>query len=375
MVGSRVALTNPFPPKGCPPDSAPVMETLKNKWLTVETHSAFGSWPGLWAIRWRRFRTHRRLLRAGFRSIRRRGPGKKLHAYWFPPATGNRVFVFLHGYLDSAQTFRQVFPKLRAAGHGIFSLDLPGFGYSTMEPIPELWQPPVLAEVCRSFLETLEPDRYRLSAVGHSLGGYMALEIQRQVWRYSGRQFFDRLHLVAPGIIAHPERDKIRHLLFPQSRDDVRALLANIYHRKTPELSEWILDGILRFASRREYYYLAENIIEKEEEMFFDHGRLKDMPGRFALYWGGHDRVTPREYGQKTRRIFGGRARWHLFPNLGHAPQSEDGEHLADSLLWQEEQWDHPVRSRRGKNTARPAPGRKKSRKKAQKKKRKQSRT
>lgn len=81
-------------------------------------------------------------------------------------------FVLLHGYSDSADTWRGVLEELRRSGRGAVAVDLPGFGQA--DPLAP---GPVLPQL-RDFVNRLVDDESRdgeVILVGNSLGSCAAL--------------------------------------------------------------------------------------------------------------------------------------------------------------------------------------------------------
>lgn len=83
------------------------------------------------------------------------------------------AIVMLHGFGDSADSWRRVVPRL-AGSHRVVALDIPPFGRSTAPPPMNGtslvdWYPAFL----EALADTLELERVTL--VGHSLGGAIAL--------------------------------------------------------------------------------------------------------------------------------------------------------------------------------------------------------
>jgi len=133
--------------------------------------------------------------------------------------TGNvgadRVAVLIHGCLTDHETWRYVAGKL-GDDHELWILDLPGCGESDGHPDhlePDAFTPAALAERVGIVLEKCLADRIasglpapRITLVGHSLGGTIALRLlsslELQV-RFAGlRQQLDALVLFAPCDVA-----------------------------------------------------------------------------------------------------------------------------------------------------------------------------
>ncbi len=85
------------------------------------------------------------------------------------------VLVFIHGFLESS-TMWDVLP-LKLINHRCVFIDLPGHGNSPLENMPDKPSVAWMADQVISTLEELGINSF--SIVGHSMGGYVALEIKR----------------------------------------------------------------------------------------------------------------------------------------------------------------------------------------------------
>lgn len=88
---------------------------------------------------------------------------------------GDRTVVLLHGYLESLDVWDE-FTALLAPSLRVVALDLPGHGVSEIKG--EIHTMEFLADTVHAALDTLGIERAIL--VGHSMGGYVALEFLRK---------------------------------------------------------------------------------------------------------------------------------------------------------------------------------------------------
>ena len=87
------------------------------------------------------------------------------------------ALVFVHGFLESS-TMWEALP-LGTLRHQCIFIDLPGHGKSALESTPE---DPSICWMANQVISTLEELGINsFSIVGHSMGGYVALEIKRQM--------------------------------------------------------------------------------------------------------------------------------------------------------------------------------------------------
>ncbi|MCZ8129982.1 MAG: alpha/beta hydrolase [Steroidobacteraceae bacterium] len=101
--------------------------------------------------------------------VRLRGRDTHL-THWGPPAGGEPPLVFLHGFLDTSDTFQFVVDAL-AREQAIAAPDWRGFGRSHWQHEP-YWFPNYFADL-EALLDRVAPGR-AVRIVGHSMGGNIA---------------------------------------------------------------------------------------------------------------------------------------------------------------------------------------------------------
>ncbi len=88
---------------------------------------------------------------------------------------GEKTILLLHGYLESLDVWED-FAKLLSKEYRVVAMDLPGHGISqVMGPIHTM---EFLADTVVGVLDELEIEK--ATVVGHSMGGYVALEVLRR---------------------------------------------------------------------------------------------------------------------------------------------------------------------------------------------------
>lgn len=78
--------------------------------------------------------------------------------------------VFLHGYAETKSTWDYLLPELK--NFACYALDLPGHGHA---PLPEKFSIADFANYVADFIKT--HIKQKTFVVGHSMGGYVALEL------------------------------------------------------------------------------------------------------------------------------------------------------------------------------------------------------
>lgn len=332
---------------------------------------------GALAFAWRRFRMHRRMLAAGSRAATLRYEGLRFRLYhnlgrkgfaarvrsgegelFFSAGEGapnveslqrsaveglhaNRpTLVLLHGFLDSSHTFRRLLPELNKR-FDVFVCDVPGFGASFAPEARELWKIPSMARALARVL-FMKLGLRNVALVTHSMGGVIALHMlrylehleERGLARLSARESIRELHLLAPGLWRMPseERETMRKMLFPRSRSEVRDLVARFYVRRSPDLSEFIVQALLDEWSQIGYYYLAENTIEDEDQVFFEPADLRKLQTPLTVYWAEDEALLPEWHAHRFAKRGSG-AELVRIPQAGHALHLENPEAALQELL------------------------------------------
>lgn len=151
-------------------------------------------------------------------------------------------FVLLHGYCDSADTWKAALAELAEAGHSAIAVDLPGFGEA--DPMRSGQILPQLDAFVAAVIKEQAP-RGSVVLVGNSLGGTLSLRAAQNPWlpvagvvsiaapgfsdswlvRTVGRyplplRLYSALPLPIPGTLVRTVAGKvIPHLLYANHRD------------------------------------------------------------------------------------------------------------------------------------------------------------
>ena len=254
-----------------------------------------------------------------------------------------RPLLLLHGYADSADTWRRTLDRLAREGRRALAVDLPGFGAAgRLRPGPVLPQLDAFAAAAAQRLaaETGEPP----VVVGNSLGGCVALRLgERRDVELAG------IVPVAPAGLDHPAWFRII-----ESAPLVRAVLSS----PLP-----LPDAMVRRAVGAAYRQLAfarprEAAPELVSAFTAHHGDRHAVAGHLAtgrrlvaeldfpfdlasircpvlLVWGDRDRMVPSRGSRHVLDALGGRDgfTYELIPRCGHCPQIEEPERFTRALL------------------------------------------
>ena len=247
--------------------------------------------------------------------------------------------LLIHGYADSADTWRLSLAQLARRGQRAVAVDLPGFG--TAE---DLDSGPILPQ-----LDAFAADALRYAAgrprqpavlVGNSLGGCVALRLAAE-----------QASRVAGVVAAAPAGLQMNRLLFLVERDPVlrsllalpapvpaavlRAAVARLYvqlafapkHRVDPHVISTFTSHHGRRARVASYLEIAHRMLPELRDAL----PLDQVHVPLLLVWGDRDRLLFHGGAQRILDAVPG-ARLELLAGVGHCPQVEAPERFSELL-------------------------------------------
>ena len=246
--------------------------------------------------------------------------------------------LLLHGYADSADTWRATLAALGRLDRRAIAVDLPGFGKAAeLRPGKVL---PQLDRFAKDVVRHVAPSGGAV-VVGNSLGGCVALRLAEQ----------DELALAGIVPVAPAGLDMARWLAIIEHDPIVRTLLSS-----PVPLPEWALRRAVAEVYRRIVFHRPRSIEAKAIDAFTSHfaeqrtvaryfatGRalLPELKDPFKLdriacpvlvVWGENDAMV---YSKGAQRVLDAvpDARLELIPECGHCPQIECTKLFAELLL------------------------------------------
>ncbi|MCG6955182.1 MAG: alpha/beta hydrolase [Gemmatimonadetes bacterium] len=221
------------------------------------------------------------------------------------PGDGVDTFVLLHGYGGSSFTWRHWLGALSARGHVVL-VDLKGFG-AAPRPDDGRYSPSDQADLVGRLIA--ERDLKRLTLVGHSLGGGIALLVALRLMA-AGDGRLHRLVLVAgaaysqrlPPFVSlarHPKLSGLLWLLFGSRRIARRVLQSIVYDpsRVTAQQVEGYARPLSRPGARRALIAAALQVVPDDLEQIVHRYPTLRVPA--LLLWGRGDPVVPLAVGQR----------------------------------------------------------------------------
>lgn len=242
--------------------------------------------------------------------------GIATHCLIAGPVDAPRV-VFVHGVGGSLTTWSLNLPAL-AAQFRICALDLVGAG-SSAKPSTD-YSVPALASFLARFLDALGPDWQRVSIVGHSLGGAVAL-----AFAASYPQRIERLVLVdSAGLGPEIDRTALDLMRSQPTRENLRAELTRFFAQS----------GLIQQALVEQLYQQRTlpgahaALVATADAAFADAQQRIDLRDTLAglnipvlVIWGDADAVIPVAHAQEARRA--PQSRLEVFAGSGHCAHIE----------------------------------------------------
>jgi pimeloyl-ACP methyl ester carboxylesterase len=253
---------------------------------------------------------------------------------WFettgPPADPSReTFLLLHGFGGSSFSWREWAPALAARGH-VVVVDLKGFGRAP-KPADGAYAPRDHASALMRLIEEL--DLRRITLVGHSMGGGIALQVALGLRDAGEAARLHRLVLVAgaayrqrlPPFVAlarHPRATRVLMRLLGPDLVISQALRSMVF-----EWGSITGDQIRGYAEPMGSRESVDAILCTGRQIVPDD--LDDVAARYGeivaptlLLWGRQDRVVPPWVGERLSRTIRG-STLRILERCGHLPQEE----------------------------------------------------
>ena len=244
--------------------------------------------------------------------------------------------ILLHGFSDSADTWRLALDRLARVERRAVALDLPGFGSAdALSDEPVL---PQLDAFAQAAVEQFAP-RGEAIVAGNSLGGCVAMRLA------------ERTELAGIVPVAPAGLDMARWFVLLERDPLIRALLASPVPLPGPLVRGVVGEAYRRFAFRhpgrldrkisrtfaghfrdratvRAIHATAQRLLPELRDPF----RLERIGCPVLLVWGRHDLLV---FQTGADRVIDSveKARLEVIEDCGHCPQVERAERFCDLLL------------------------------------------
>lgn len=228
----------------------------------------------------------------------------KLHHVGGSP--NHPVVLFLHGFGADSLSWSFVAPAF-CGTHSVWSVDLPGHGTAGSDVASG-----DVAVLARAVLDCLDENTSRpFAIVGHSLGGAIALELDR-ILEHAPRH----LILLAPaGLGAPPNPAFLARFCALQTEQDALNVLRDMVQIQrliTPQMAGYVLRSLQMPGRRDALICVADRLVDHRYSGALD-------PERVTCAWGEHDKIIPIGEIDPAHKVAG----FHQLTGIGHLPQAE----------------------------------------------------
>lgn len=247
--------------------------------------------------------------------------------------------LFLHGYADSADTWRQCLAVLGRRGRRAVALDLPGFGAADRLHSTAIL--PQLDTFADAALDYVQGKDGRVIPVGNSLGGCVALRLaENHGDRLAGVVAVAPAGLEMSRLLYLVERDPLLRSLLalptPVPSLVIRAAVARLYRElafAVPGAADAAVVNAFTAhhhdrATVAGYLAVARRLIGELRDPF----QLSRIVCRLLVVWGDRDRLVFHRGAQRILDAVPG-ARLELMRGVGHCPQVEVPDRFTQILL------------------------------------------
>jgi pimeloyl-ACP methyl ester carboxylesterase len=244
--------------------------------------------------------------------------------------------LLLHGWADSADTWRLVLDRLGRLERRALALDLPGFG--TADPLADGPILPQLDRFVDAALAEIAPAGGALIA-GNSLGGAATLRAAERI-DLAGIVPIAPAGLAMARWFALVERDPlVRSLLaspLPMPAVVVRRTVAEAYRRlafrRPGEIDHRVVDAFTGHLASKDAAARVLGIGRRLLPELRDSFELERIDCPVLLIWGKHDLLVFQTGAEQVLETVP-EARLEIIEDCGHCPQIESAERLTELLV------------------------------------------
>lgn len=231
--------------------------------------------------------------------------------------TSDRHILFIHGLGSSADRWLDI-PEALSNYYHTIAVDLVGFGLSD-KPADVNYTIEKFAKFILEFIDKkgLNTDDGKITLVGHSLGGYIAVE-----FAIRNKELIEKLVLIdSSGFLKEPTPLLEQYLYAAKytSYDNVRNVFEQMVSQPWKVLPAVIYTFITRINSPGAKYPF-ESAYKNSTTTQIDLSRLKsieDVPT--LIIWGSNDNLIPMEHSNPFKQVLN-KCKVEIIEDAGHTP-------------------------------------------------------
>jgi len=247
--------------------------------------------------------------------------------------------LLIHGITSSSRTWKSIMPRL-AEKHTVIAPDLLGHGRSA-KPQGD-YSLGAYASGVRDLLVAL--DSPKVTVVGHSLGGGIAMQFCYQFPEHTARLALVDTGGIGPEVnpalraASLPGAELVLPLLFSPTLHDAalkaRNFLSGFGLRGSADI-EGVAEGFASLTeadARRAFLHTVRSVIDPSGQRVSAADRLyltREIPS--LIVWGDRDRIIPVSHAELAHELMPG-SRLEIFPGAGHFPFNDDPDRFIEVL-------------------------------------------
>ena len=227
--------------------------------------------------------------------------------------------LFIHGLGSSSLVWRD-FPEALSGRYHTIVMDLIGFGESD-KPKAD-YSISFFSHFINDFIKEMRFDpKEKISIVGHSLGGYIAID-----FAITNRERVDKLILFdSSGLLKTPTpllSDYINAVKTTDSilrRDRITKVLGNLYSDPS-RLLPIIVDFFIYFIEKPGALEAFESAFMNSTSTSIDSNQIRKINNiRLLIIWGEEDKLIPVSFAEQFKQLLS-TAEIEIIKDAGHAP-------------------------------------------------------
>ncbi len=248
-----------------------------------------------------------------------------------------QTLVLIHGIASDSRTWLEAIRRL-SSHYRVLAPDLLGHGASA-KPAGDY---SLGAHACslRDLLQAL--GIHRVTLVGHSLGGGIALQLT-----YQFPELCERMVLVSSGGLGRDVNPLLRVLSFPGAEFLLPLAFPPLVVRRGEALRKWVHDKGIHAPGLAEkwsaYASLADEqtrqafvrelraVVDRGGQFVSAHDRLYLARRPTLIVWGDRDSIIPVSHARLAHEAIHG-SRLEIFPGAEHFPHAEFPDRFAEVL-------------------------------------------
>ena len=242
---------------------------------------------------------------------------------WSRTEGTGRTVVFLHGFLESSTMWDHL--SLNSLDYTKVFIDLPGHGNS---PLVTGEGDPSIAEMAAHVIATLDAlNSTDFDVVGHSMGGYVALELKKQM---EGCQRVVLLNSNFWEDSVEKKRDRVRvaDLAFKAKDLLIQQAIPGLFFRKERDIEH--IQFLINEAKNMLPESIAYSALAMRNRMDCS-SLLLTSPDDFLVLHGAHDPLVSME--TMHQKMVDLHVRWVAIPQAGHMAHIEESDTVKNEIV------------------------------------------